>query len=57
MAGRPSSYRKTLVEECEVSSVSTATGNLGRRGITLSTAEESVAVSGGGSAVPNVGQS
>ena len=35
MARPPSPYRKTLVEECEVISVSTATGNLALHGITF----------------------
>ena len=35
MARPPSPYRKTRVEECEVISVSTATGNLALHGITF----------------------
>jgi hypothetical protein len=35
MARPPSPYRKTLVEDCEVISVSTATGNLALHGITF----------------------
>jgi hypothetical protein len=35
MARPPSPYRKTLVEECEVISVFTATGNLALYGITF----------------------
>jgi hypothetical protein len=54
MARPLSPYRKILVEQCEVISVSTAMGNLALYGITFETLAAAAAVSGVGSAALGV---